>query len=87
MIEWAEFNLPPINLYTVPRGNDMQRYRGVVDNTTFRSIDSLGNFIYQNQRYYMQTCPACHSTNPDHAIASGKCYRCGYTLSYKDEGK
>lgn len=63
----------------------MNRYRAIADRPKLRIIDNLGNFIYKNNDYYMTVCPACGCKNPDHAIGSGKCYRCKYKLSYKDE--
>lgn len=64
----------------------MFKNRPVPSNTTlFTNIDSLGNFVSNNYGYYMVTCPKCNSKNPEHAISSGKCYRCGYTLTKKDE--
>jgi len=64
----------------------MYKFREVPKNTVlFKDIDSYGNFMSSGGSYYLMKCPSCSHKNPDHAVASGKCIRCGYELSAKDE--
>lgn len=65
----------------------MRKFRSAlpVKHNTLTSIDSLGNLIADNGDYYLHVCPSCGCKNLPHAIGSGRCYRCDYKLTYKDE--
>lgn len=64
----------------------MVKYRSEPkSDTKFTIIDNHDNTINASGNYYMFNCPTCCAKNLPHAISSGKCYRCGYELTYKDE--